>query len=252
MAHTLNGKIALVTGGAKNLGAAIALDLASQGANLALHYNSASTKPSADKLAVELKEKYPGSKVEFYQGDLTTEVAVDKLFDAILEDFGKIDIVVNTIGMVLKKSIGDITEKEYDTMFAINSKAAFLILKAGAAHVTSGGKLITIVTSLLAAFTGYYTSYAGSKAPVEHFTHGLAKELMGKRISVNAIAPGPMDTPFFYGQETPDAVAYHKSNAMEGRLTDVTDIAPIVKFLCTEGQWITGQTIFANGGYTTR
>jgi len=126
-----------------------------------------------------------------------------------------------------------------------------------------------IVTALLAAFTGNYTSYAGSKAPVEQFTRGVSKELMGKRISVNSIAPGPMDTrksylywkiivlipmiiAFFYGQESPESVAYHKSNALEGRLTDVKDIAPVVKFLCTEGQWITGQTIFANGGYTTR
>lgn len=77
---------------------------------------------------------------------------------------------------------------------SINSKAAFFILKAGAVRVKEGGKLITIVTSLLAAFTGYYTSYAGSKAPVEHFTRGVSKELAGKRISVNAIAPGPMDT----------------------------------------------------------
>jgi len=163
--------------------------------------------------------------------------------------------------------------------FRINSKAAFFILKAGAVNVQGGGKLITIVTSLLAAFTGYYTSYAGSKAPVEHFTRGVSKELMSKRVSVNAIAPGPMDTrkslcsiftfyfailwfcsltnskcwtAFFYPQESPEAVAYHKSNALEGRLTDVKDIAPIVKFLCTEGGWITGQTIFANGGYTTR
>lgn len=163
-------------------------------------------------------------------------------------------------------------------MGSVNSKAAFFILKAGAANVVEGGKLITIVTSLLAAYTGFYTSYAGSKAPVEHFTRGLSKELMGKRISVNAVAPGPMDTrtspsglksrsrtpcttsrgltklfiAFFYGQESPDAVAYHKSNAMEGRLTDIQDIAPIVRFLCTEGQWVNGQTIFANGGYTTR
>ena len=80
------------------------------------------------------------------------------------------------------------------TLHRINSKAAFFILKAGAQHVKEGGKIITIVTSLLAAFTGFYTSYAGSKAPVEHFTRGVSKELMSKRISVNAVAPGPMDT----------------------------------------------------------
>jgi NAD(P)-dependent dehydrogenase (short-subunit alcohol dehydrogenase family) len=152
---------------------------------------------------------------------------------------------------------------------SINSKAAFFILKAGAKNVSDGGKIITIVTALLAAFTGFYTSYAGSKAPVEHFTRGVCKELQSRRVSVNAVAPGPMDTreclldfdiacwadsqvAFFYPQESDDAVAFHKSSGMGGRLTQVTDIAPLVRFLCTEGAWITGQTIFANGGYTTR
>jgi len=249
---SLKGQVALVTGGAKNLGAQIALELAPLGVDLALHYNSPKTKEEALKLEATFKREFPSTKVVFYPADLTTAAAVDKLFADVLEDFGRIDIVVNTIGMVLKKSISEVSEAEYDKMFAINSKAAFFILKAGAVNVQEGGKLITIVTSLLAAFTGYYTSYAGSKAPVEHFTRGVSKELSSKRVSVNAIAPGPMDTPFFYPQESPDAVAYHKSNAMEGRLTDVKDIAPIVKFLCTEGGWITGQTIFANGGYTTR
>lgn len=77
---------------------------------------------------------------------------------------------------------------------SVNSKSAFLILKYGAKYVSDGGKLITIVTALLAAFTGYYTSYAGSKAPVEHFTRGVAKELQPRMVSVNAVAPGPMDT----------------------------------------------------------
>lgn len=79
-------------------------------------------------------------------------------------------------------------------MHRVNSKSAFFILQAGAKHVSDGGKLITIVTALLAAFTGFYTTYAGSKAPVEHFTRGVAKELADRRVSVNAIAPGPMDT----------------------------------------------------------
>lgn len=249
---SLNGQVAIITGGAKNLGAEIALQLAPLGISLALHYNSAKTKQDALKLEATFKQQFPSTKVVFYAADLTSASAVDKLFTDILEEFGRIDIVVNTIGMVLKKPISDISEAEYDKMFAINSKAAFFILKAGAIHVNDGGKLITIVTSLLAAFTGLYTSYAGSKAPVEHFTRGVSKELQGRRVSVNAIAPGPMDTPFFYPQESPEAVAFHKSSAMESRLTDVKDIAPIVKFLCTDGQWITGQTIFANGGYTTR
>ncbi|KAJ5979848.1 hypothetical protein N7481_007146 [Penicillium waksmanii] len=248
----LNGKVALITGGVKNLGAESARELAGVGANLALHYNSESSKASATSLEAELRQKYPNQKVAFYQGDLTSAGNVDKLFQSVLKDFGKIDIVVNTVGKVLKKPITEISEEEYDSMFAINSKAAFFILKAAAIHVSDEGKIISIVTALLGAFTGHYTSYAGSKAPVEHFTRGVCKELQARRVSVNNVAPGPMDTPFFYPQEEPEAVAFHKANGMGNRLTMVQDIAPLIRFLCTEGPWITGQTIFANGGYTTR
>ncbi|EAU39168.1 hypothetical protein ATEG_00522 [Aspergillus terreus NIH2624] len=249
---SLSGKTALITGGAKNLGAQIARELASVGANLALHYHASSSKADASKLEAELKQKYPSIKIAFYDGDLTSAAAVTKLFQETIRDFGHVDIVVNTVGKVLKKPITEISEAEYDSMFAINSKAAFFILKEAAAHITDGGKIISTVTALLGAFTGFYTSYAGSKAPVEHFTRGVCKELQSRRVSVNNIAPGPMDTPFFYPQESPEAVEFHKANGMGGRLTMVEDIAPIVKFLCTDGAWITGQTIFANGGYTTR
>jgi NAD(P)-dependent dehydrogenase (short-subunit alcohol dehydrogenase family) len=245
----LDGKVALITGGVKNLGVQIARELAASGANLALHYHSSSSQSDAARAEAELQQSV---KVVTYQGDLTSAAAVTKLFEDVKRDFGKIDIVVNTVGKVLKKPITEITEEEYDTMFAINSKTAFFVLKEAAKHVSDDGKIITIVTALLGAFTGYYTSYAGSKAPVEHFTRGVCKELQSRRISVNNIAPGPMDTPFFYPQESPEAVEFHKANGMGGRLTLVQDIAPIVRFLCTEGTWITGQTIFANGGYTTR
>ena len=114
----LNGKIALITGGVKNLGAETARELAGAGAHLALHYNSASSKANANELETELKQKYPGTKVAFYQGDLTTASAVDQLFASVLKDFGKIDIVVNTVGKVLKKPITEISEEEYDSMFA--------------------------------------------------------------------------------------------------------------------------------------
>lgn len=285
---SLAGKTVLIAGGVKNLGAEIALAVAPLGANLALHYNSPSSKDDATKLQKKLSDEYPKSTVKFYQADLTTEAAVNQLFASALKDFGKIDIVINTVGKVLKKSITEISEEEYDSMFAyavlssllkyqspanperrINSKCAFFVLKAAAKHVEDGGKIVTIVTALLAAFTGYYTSYAGSKAPVEHFTRGVAKELQPRGISVNAVAPGPMDTrkwalafqilaklmllsAFFYPQESPEAVAFHKSQGLGGRLTEVKDIAPLVRFLVSEGGWITGQTIFANGGYTTR
>lgn len=249
---SLTGKVAFITGGGKNLGADIARELGALGANLALHYNSPSSEAESKKTEQELVKNNPKIKVKLYQGDLTTATAVENIFATVQKDFGRIDIVVNTIGKVLKKPIVEITEKEYDDMFAVNSKAAFFIIKEAARHVQDGGKIVTIVTSLLAAFTGLYTSYAGSKAPVEHFTRGVAKELQPRGISVVAVGPGPMDTSFFYGQETDEAVKFHKSQALGGRLTDTKDISPIIRFLVTEGGWITGQTIFPNGGYTTR
>ena len=116
---------------------------------------------------------------------------------------------------------------------------------------------IAMVSSLLAAYTPYYAIYPASKAALEHFTRAASKEFGERGINVNAVGPGPMDTPFFYGQESAEAVAYHSSAAAlsgfsKKGLTDIEDIAPIIRFLVTEGWWITGQTIFANGGYTTR
>src|SRR5690606_11291018 len=117
--------------------------------------------------------------------------------------------------------------------------------------------ICTLVTSLLGAFTPFYASYAGTKAPVEHFTRAAAKEFGERGISVTAIGPGPMDTPFFYGQETPEAQAYHKSAAAlsgfsKTGLTDIEDIVPYIRFLVTDGWWMTGQTVLVNGGYTTK
>ncbi|WP_405739377.1 SDR family oxidoreductase [Streptomyces sp. NBC_01525] len=137
-------------------------------------------------------------------------------------------------------------------LVAVNSKAAFFVMKEAARRIEDGGKIVTIVTSLLAAYTGLYSSYAGSKAPVEHFARALSKELFGRNISVNNIAPGPMDTPFFYPAEDDDSVAFHKASAMNGDLTRIEDIAPWVRMLLTDGWWANGRTLFLNGGYTTR
>jgi NAD(P)-dependent dehydrogenase (short-subunit alcohol dehydrogenase family) len=186
------------------------------------------------------------------QGDLTKPANIAALFKSAKDRFGSIDIAVNTVGKVLRKPIVDTTEAEFDSMFDINAKAAYFFIKEAGRNLNNNGKIITIVTSLLAAFTDGYSTYAGAKAPVEHFTRAAAKEFGPRGISVTAVGPGPMDTPFFYGQETPERVAFHKSQAMNGQLTKIEDIVPIIRFLATEGWWVTGQTIFANGGYTTR
>lgn len=114
----LTAKVALITGGVKNLGAQSALELAGVGANLALHYHSSGGKKDAAALEATLKEKNPSIRVSFYHGDLTSAAAVTKLFQDVVRDFGQVDIVINTVGKVLKKPITEISEEEYDTMFA--------------------------------------------------------------------------------------------------------------------------------------
>lgn len=246
----LNGKVALVSGGAKNLGGLISRELAASGMDIAVHYNSDATEKDADDTVDAIKSL--GRNAIAIQGDLTKAANVAALFQKAKDHFGGIDVAVNTVGKVLRKPIIETTEAEYDQMMAINAKSAYFFIKEAGLHLNDNGKLITIVTALLAAFTDGYSTYAGGKAPVEHFTRAAAKELSDRGISVNNIGPGPMDTPFFYGQETPERVEFHKSQGMGNQLTKIEDIVPIVKFLASEGWWITGQTLFANGGYTTR
>jgi NAD(P)-dependent dehydrogenase (short-subunit alcohol dehydrogenase family) len=246
----VKGKVILIAGGAKNLGGLLSRDFAAKGAKLVIHYNSESTRKDAEQTLADVRAL--GAEAIVVQGDLTLRSNIIALFDRATEKFGGVDIAINTVGKVLKKPFVDTTEEEYDSMSEINSKVAYFFIQEAGRRLRENGKICTVVTSLLAAYTGLYSTYAGMKAPVEHFTRAASKEFGARGISVTAVAPGPMDTPFFYGQESEDAVIYHKSASALGGLTDIRDIAPLIEFLVTEGWWITGQTIFANGGYTTR
>ena len=254
--HAIKGKTALIAGGAKNLGGLLARDLAAHGAKaVVVHYNSGATKAAADETVAAIKAA--GAVAVALQTDLSTAGAVEKLFADTIRAVGKPDIVINTVGKVLKKPIVETSEAEYDEMAAVNAKSAFFVLKEAGKHVNDNGKICTVVTSLLGAFTPFYATYAGTKAPVEHFTRAASKEFGARGISVTAIGPGPMDTPFFYPAEGTDAVAYHRTAAAlssfsKTGLTDVEDIVPFIRFLVSDGWWMTGQTILVNGGYTTK
>ena len=254
--HSIRNKVVLIAGGAKNLGGLIARDLAAKGAKaVVIHYNSASSRADADATVAAVRAA--GAKAVALQGDLTHAAAVEKLFADAVAAVGRPDIAINTVGKVLKKPLLEISEAEYDEMSAVNSKAAFFFLKEAGRHVNDNGKIVTLVTSLLGAFTPFYSSYAGTKAPVEHFTRAAAKEFGARGISVTAVGPGPMDTPFFYGQEGADAVAYHRTAAAlspfsPSGLTHIEDVVPFIRHLVSDGWWITGQTILINGGYTTK
>lgn len=254
--HSIKGKTVIIAGGAKNLGGLIARDLATHGAKaVAIHYNSAATKADADATVAAVKAA--GSEAVAFQADLTTAGAVEKLFVDTIAAVGRPDIAINTVGKVLKKPFVEISEAEYDEMTAVNSKTAFFFIKEAGKHLNDNGKLVTLVTSLLGAFTPFYSAYAGTKAPVEHFTRAASKEFGERGISVTAIGPGPMDTPFFYPAEGEDAVAYHKTAAALSKfsrtgLTDIEDIVTYIRFMVSDGWWMTGQTILVNGGYTTK
>jgi NAD(P)-dependent dehydrogenase (short-subunit alcohol dehydrogenase family) len=247
---SLKDSVVLVAGGAKNLGGLISRTFAAEGAKIALHYHGSASKADAEKTVADIVAA--GGQAIALEGELTRVSEVVSLFAAAKEHFGGIDIAINTVGKVLKKPILETTEEEYDTMAAVNAKTAYFFIQEAGRQLNDGGKILTVVTSLLAAYTGLYSTYAGGKAPVEDFTRAASKEFGPRGISVTAVGPGPMDTPFFYGQESGDAVAYHKSAAALGGLTRIEDIVLLIRFLVTEGWWITGQTIFANGGYTTR
>ncbi|WIP06128.1 SDR family oxidoreductase [Bordetella pertussis] len=237
--HSIQGKVALIAGGAKNLGGLIARDLAAHGARaIAIHYNSPASKADADATVAALQAA--GAQAVALQGDLTTAAAVEKLYADAVAAVGRPDIAINTVGKVLKKPFSEISEAEYDEMAAVNAKSAFFFLKEAGRHVNDHGKIVTLVTSLLGAFTPFYSAYAGTKASVEHYTRAAAKEFGARGISVTAVGPGPMDTPFFYGQESPEAVAYHQSAAALSPhsptgLTHIEDVVPFIRHLVSDG-----------------
>ncbi len=247
----LDGKVALVTGSARNLGRAIAISLATRGADIVVHHHSARSSSDAEMTAA-LVEK-AGSRALITSGDLSQPATVAALFKAAQDAFGRIDIVVNNAGKVLKKAFVEVTEAEFDEVFGINTKASFLVMQQAARQLQDGGRIINIGTTLQGATTGLYAAYAGSKAPLDAFTRALAKEIGGRGITVNTVAPGPLDTPFFHAEENEETAAYLSSMSPLNRLGEIEDVIPLVDFLASDGSaWVTAQTLFINGGFLAR
>lgn len=249
-ARSLKDKVVIVTGGAKNLGGLLSRDLGAQGANIVVHYHGSNASKDADATVAAVIDA--GAQAIAVQADLSESAQVRRLFEETDRRFGSLYATVNTAGMAVGKPVIEFSEAEYDAMMGINAKAAFFVMQEAARRTEDGGKILNVLTSLLAAYTPLYSLYAGSKAPVEHFTRALSKELLGRSISVNSIAPGPMDTSFFWNAVHPGEHEYVTAQAMGGQLTQIGDIVPWVRFLLTEGWWLNGQTVFLNGGFSTR
>jgi NAD(P)-dependent dehydrogenase (short-subunit alcohol dehydrogenase family) len=247
----LSGKVAIVTGARNNLGRAFAVALARMGADVVVHYHRAETRKEADETARLVRAH--NVKVALVDGDLSKLANVRKMFDVAQKQLGRVDIVVNNAGYIRKKPIAEITEAEFERAVGINTKGLFYCMQEAAKRISNNGRVINIGTSLLGATTGMYGAYAGTKAPVEQFTRALAKELGARGITVNTIAPGAVDTPFFHREETPQSVDYVKKSHVSGRLATVEDIVGTLEFLASsKSQWVSAQTIFVNNGYLAR
>lgn len=247
----LKDKVAVVFGSARNMGRGFAQNLASRGAAVVIHHHSDSSASDAKETSRLIEAA--GARALVVSGDISVASVTEGIFKRVKQALGRVDIVVNCAGVVIKKPFVEYTEADFDRSFNANAKAAFLVMREAAKCIEDNGRIISLGTSLLGAFTSHYGVYAGSKAPLEDFSRALAKEIGSRGVTVNVIAPGPIDTAFFHGEENEHSVAYLKAASVANRLGKIEDIVPVVEFLTSPGgQWITGQILFANGGFTTR
>ncbi|MEM6663136.1 MAG: SDR family oxidoreductase [Pseudomonadota bacterium] len=247
----LAGKTAVVTGARRNQGRAYAVQLATMGANLVLHHHRADGADDTAETARLVAEA--GSRSVTGKGDLGDPATAAMLFDAAEAEFGGADILIHTAGAIIKKPVAAFTDADFERLLNDNTRTTFYAMREGARRLRDGGRIVAVGTSLTAGTAPGYAVYAGTKAPVEEFTRMMARELGSRGITVNNVAPGPLDNSFFHAAETPQTATYAASLAPSGRLGNEADIVPVVANLASEaGAWTNGQTLFINGGYVTR
>jgi NAD(P)-dependent dehydrogenase (short-subunit alcohol dehydrogenase family) len=247
----LRGKSVIVTGARNNQGRAYAVALAKQGADLVLHFHRNETRDQNEETARLVRAE--GAKVTTVVGDMGDAAVAKAVFDAAQTSYGKIDIVINTVGYIVKKPMAQMTEEDYNRSERANVRALFHVFQQSAARMADNGRLIHMGTSLTAGSAPGYALYSGTKAPAEEFCRMVAKEVGRKGITINVIAPGPLDNPFFSAAETPESTRFAANLSTSGRLGKESDIVPLVSFLAgPDSQWVNGQTHWVNGGYVTR
>jgi 3-oxoacyl-[acyl-carrier protein] reductase len=238
-------KSAIVTGASRGIGSAIAERLGQDGFSVVVNY--AGSEAEASALAKKINAG--GGHAITAQADVSKPVEVARMFDATEKEFGGVDVLVNNAGIMTLSSIATADDAMFDRLVAVNLKGTFNGLREAAKRLRSGGRIINFSTSVVGLRLETYGVYAATKAAVETLTAILAKELRGRSITVNAIAPGPTATDLFLhgkSQELIDRMA--KMNPLE-RLGTPQDIAAAVSFLAgPDGSWINGQVLRANGG----
>lgn len=242
--NTAVTRVALVTGGSGGIGSSVVERLAQDGFAVAVHY--AGNPERAETLAAKVRAA--GGQAITVGGDVADEVAMAAAFDAIEAEFGGIDVVVNTAGIMLLSPIATLDLADLDRMHRTNIRGTFVISQLAANRLRAGGALINFSTSVSRTQFPTYGAYVASKAAVEGMTLILARELRGKDITVNAVAPGPTATPLFLDGKDQQAVDRLAQAVPLERLGQPADIAEAVAFLAGPARWVNGQVVYVNGG----
>lgn len=241
----LDGKHAIVTGASRGIGKAIAKRLAADGAKVIVNY--VSRQDAAEAVVQEIIQA--GGNALAVQADVSKLSGIEHLFQQAEQAFGAPDILVNNAGAILYKPVVEVSEAEFDQLFALNVKGSFFASQMAARRLKDGGVIINFSSSTTALMLPTYGTYVATKGAVEQFSHVLAKELGQRQIRVNVVSPGPTDTDLFNQGKTEADKQRLAEMAALGRLGLPEDIADTVAFLVSdEARWVTGQNIRVNGG----
>ena len=238
-------RIALVTGGTGGMGRIIAAKLAADGYDVALAYMG--NIDLADAAVKEIAEQ--GRRGAAFAADIADEDAVSAVFDAVEDRFGHLDVVVHTAAINRPAALTDLDLADFDEIHRVNVRGTFVVDQQAARRVRDGGSIVNVSSSMVRVAPPALSAYAASKSAVDTLTRILAKELRGRDITVNAVAPGPTATAAFLNSTSAEEQEQLAALPPLGRLGRPDDIAGVVSFLVgPTGRWVNGQVVYANGG----
>ncbi|MFP3549339.1 SDR family oxidoreductase [Paraburkholderia sp. SIMBA_049] len=245
MNNVKNAQVAIVTGASRGIGAAIARRLASDGFAVVVNY--AASSKEADALVAELKVQ--GAAAIAVKADVSNADDVRRMFEATEQQLGKVDVLINNAGILKTVPLAETSDALFAQTFDINVRGTFNTLREAATRMNNGGRIVNFSSTTLALNMPGYAIYNATKAAVESFTHVFAKELRGRNITVNAVAPGPVATSLFLNGKTEEQIQTFAKMPPLQRLGQPEDIASVVAFLAgADGAWVNGQVLRANGG----
>lgn len=237
-------RVSLVTGASGGIGRAVAERLAAAGMAVGVHY--AGNSAAAQEVVAAVQRG--GGRAVTVRGDVADETAMGEAFDTVEKEFGGLDVVVHTAGVMTLGPVAEFDLDALDRMHRTNIRGTFVVAQQAARRVRAGGAIVTFSTSITRLAAPGYAAYAASKGAVEAMTLVLARELRGRDVTVNAVAPGPTATPLFLDGKDEATVERLAAQAPLERLGTPADIAETVAFLAGPGRWVNGQVLFANGG----